>query len=244
MTAREFVVIATQRTGSTLLVRSLDSACDIFCAGEIFHSGPRTLHREFQYPYLKRSRNIIGRAAALVLQKGRVQRHLAHFYGTAGQDVRAVGFKLMVSQADRNPAILGWLQRRRVTAIFLHRQNTFDAALSYCMAALTGRYHSDRMNGAAKQEPVTIDEADFGGYFRACASDRARLFDIHASLGGLLVAYEDMVEDWNGSIARIGETLNIRGLRVEQSLDKLSGGAKPLIANERALRARFEVVPA
>jgi hypothetical protein len=222
------------------LVRSLDSLPDIFCAGEIFYFGPRTLHSEFQYPYPKRGRNVIARAAAILLQKGRVRRHLAHFYETAGIDVRAVGFKLMISQADRYPATVSWFQERRVTAIVLHRQNTFDAAMSYCMAALTGRYHSDRETNVAKQEPVTIGENDFAGYFRACARDRARLLELHRSLGGLLLAYEELVGDWDTSIARIGEYLNIGDLHVKQSLDKLSAAAKPLIANEQALRARFE----
>jgi LPS sulfotransferase NodH len=240
MGCREFVVIASQRTGSTLLVRSLDTASHIFCAGEIFHPGPQTLHREFQYPYLRPGRNLLARVTAPLLQKGKVRRHLNHFFGTAGQGVQAVGFKLMVSQADRYPAILDWLRRRRAIAIVLQRQNTFDAALSYCMASLTGRYHSDRTIEVEKRDPVTISDADFGRYFQACARDRARLLDLHVSLGGMLLSYEDLVGDWDGSIARIGEHLDIRGLHVAKSLDKLSGPAKALIANEDALRARFQ----
>lgn len=239
-TAREFVVVAAQRTGSTLLVRSLDSVPEIFCAGEIFHAGPRTHHREFQYPYQGRPSGLLVRVARRLLQGRRVRSHLAHFYGEAGKGVLAVGFKLMASQADRFPAIVGVLREREVTRIFLHRRNAFDAALSYCMAATTGRYHSDRRANSAVPETVTFDEADFERYFRACLEDRARLLELHGALGGVMLAYEDLERDWDGTIARIGDSLGVHALRAGKSLEKLSGADRPRVANEDALRRRFE----
>jgi LPS sulfotransferase NodH len=239
MPAHRFVVLSSQRTGSTLLVRSLDSVPEIFCAGEIFHFGKHTHHREFQYPYLKPGKNALARAAAVLLQKRRLERHLAYFYGRAGEGVCAVGFKLMVSQAGRYPAIVGWLRRHSLTAIVLYRRNTFDATLSYCMARMTGRYHSDRAESQAKAEPVTIDETEFAHCFDSCAADRERLLELHRSLGGVLVAYEDMVRDWDRTIATIGEHLGLSRLRVPMSLERISGSAGTEIANEGELRARY-----
>jgi LPS sulfotransferase NodH len=234
----EFIVLSSQRSGSTLLVKSLDTAPEIFCAGEIFHPGERTLHREFQFPYLRPNGRLLARITDRFLQSRRVERHLEHFFGSAGAGVRAAGFKLMVSQAEKFRATVSWLKRRRARVICLYRRNTFDTAMSYFLAAHTGRFHSDRpvVSGTAK---LTVTTAEFRKYFQHCEKDRARVLELQGSLGGMLVAYEDLVEHWNASIGRIGEYLDVEGLSVPMALEKLGEETEVRIVNEGELRRRF-----
>jgi hypothetical protein len=232
-------VISSQRCGSTLLVKSLDSCPDIFCAGEIFHPGARTLHREYQFPDLRRDAGLASRILARLLRSRRVERHLDNFYRAAGSGVRAVGFKLMISQAEKFRAILPWLKRRQVRSICLYRRNAFDAAMSYALAARTGKFHSDRPSGDFGLEGLMVDAEEFAGYFRHCVSDRARILDVHRLLGGMLVAYEELVGNWNMWIGRIGGHVGVEHLSVPMTLEKLGGESRPRIANEDELRHRF-----
>jgi len=49
-----FVILTTQRSGSTVLTRTLDEHPDIFCAGEIFHEFKTNIHHaEWYFPNWK-----------------------------------------------------------------------------------------------------------------------------------------------------------------------------------------------
>jgi LPS sulfotransferase NodH len=239
ITVSDFVVVSGQRCGSTLLVKSLDSSPEIFCAGEIFHPGARTLHREYQFPDLRRDAGLASRILARPLRSRRVERHLENFYRAAGSGVRAVGFKLMISQAEKYRAILPWLKGRKVRVICLYRRNAFDAAMSYALAARTGQFHSDRPSGDPGPEGLMLDAEDFAGYFRHCASDRARILDVHRMLGGVLLSYEELIRDWDMWIDRIGAHVGVERLSVPMILEKLGAESRPRIANEDELRQRF-----
>ena len=52
---KEFVVLSGQRSGSTLVIRSLDTSPDIYCAGEILHplKKSRIHHIDWKHRYVK-----------------------------------------------------------------------------------------------------------------------------------------------------------------------------------------------
>lgn len=237
---RMFAIIASQRTGSTLLVRSLDSSPDIFCAGELFHTGPNVHHREYQYP----CRYLGSRGLARLVERfgsgSRVHRHLDNFYKMAGEGMAAVGFKVMVSQIRARPAIIDFLRDHGVTRLFLYRQDTFATALSYYRAKVSGKFHSNR--SARSQEPlsVTADEAQFRTLFEYCQHDKLQLQELHSRYGGRLIAYEDMVSGWDAFIAAFGADIDLPGLRVHKALMPVGSGSTTVcIANEDTLRYHF-----
>lgn len=235
-----FAVIATQRTGSTLLVRSLDSSPDIFCAGEIFRSGPHIYHGEFSYSHSMLGSNFIGKLADRLVGKRRVARHLDRFYGQAGRGVRAVGFKVMASQLRRHRAILDSLRERDAKLVFLHRRDSFATAISYCKARATGVFHSDRVGGSNDAESFAADPGEFGELLRRCESEKSEILSLHASVGGMLLAYEDMSYDWVGFIRSVGHALGIDGLTLPPALEKLGTAAPRIrIENEAELRRAF-----
>jgi LPS sulfotransferase NodH len=240
ISGRPFVIVATQRTGSTLLVRSLDASQQVFCAGEIFRAGPRVHHPEYRFPETLMGSRSLARLELGFIQKVRVKRHLKWLFSTAGAGVRAVGFKLMISQLGRFRSLMPTLVGLGATRFFLCRQDSFATALSYFKAKASGVYHSDRATRRAEQLKISADIGEFHALLDKCESHKGEIYALHAKYGGHLLAYEELVSDWDGVISSIGQDLGISDFRVPAMLDRLS--AMPtdvLVENEPDLRRRF-----
>jgi len=222
--ATPYVIVTSQRTGSTLLVRSLDQSDGVMCAGEIFHSGPNQFHAEFKFPRRVFRNHWLTRFVDVHLSKRRIRRHLARFYAAAGQGASAVGFKLMVSQSRTFPDIIPILQGMGVVFVFLCRDDTRATARSYYRARTSRVFHSGAHAVSAEGASAPVDEAEFKRLLVACESDKRQLMQLHERLGGPLFSYEEMTADWDAFIARFGEAIGIRGLRVPQVLSKLRPG--------------------
>ncbi|MBU2103030.1 MAG: hypothetical protein ABH865_00115 [Candidatus Omnitrophota bacterium] len=128
----KFVICATPRSGSTLLVHMLNFHPSIHCEFEVLRSRPL-----FPTMYLE------GRCASL-------------------KEKQVYGCKIMVHQiTDLRYAssrdFLGGLNRRGWKIVVLNRRNIFMQAISSCVARVTGRWTSTA--GAAPQtpEPVSIE---------------------------------------------------------------------------------------
>ncbi len=239
---RPFVVVATQRTGSTLLVRSLDASPLVFCAGEIYRTGPHIHHSEYCFPQSMAGSQHLAFLGNSFFQKRRIERHLGHFYHAAGTGVRAVGFKVMVSQSKQFDELLPTLARLGVVRLFLYRNDSFATALSHLKARATGIYHSDRVDGPAASRVITADVHDFRTLLAKCESQRDELRDLHATYGGRLLTYEELTGDWDSAIASIGKDLGIADLRVPRVLEKLGTGAPAVrVENEADLRRQFAI---
>jgi len=238
MVRKSFVVITSQRTGSTLLVRSLDSSPFILCAGEIFYSGQGIHRPEFQYRYFARTK--VSKLFDLLLQKRRIERHLRWFYDEAAPNVAAIGFKLMVSHARTFPAIVPYLRRTGVLGFFLYRRDTFATALSYYRARVSGLYHTAHGLEVRSLQFVKVDEQEFERLLAVCKADQSAVLKLCDTYGGRLIAYEDMTTNWDDHIAAIGMALEMSDFRVEKMLSKIdSDGEKVQIINEPELRTRF-----
>lgn len=222
--ATRFVIVTSQRTGSTLLVRSLDQADEILCAGEIFHSGPNRFHAEFKFPRRIYRSHLITRFVDVQLSKGRIHRHLTNFYGVAGQRMTAVGFKLMISHTRTFPDIVPILEELGVSFVYLCRNDTFATARSYYRARVTRVFHKGTSDTTAGDALTSADDVEFKRMMAVCESDKQQLLQLRERLDGPLLSYEEMVADWDGFILRFGETIGISGLSVPQVLAKLRPG--------------------
>jgi len=234
-----FVLLTSQRTGSTLLVHSLALSQKILCAGEIFHTGRGILHPEFQYAYRWLGSVVLGRLRDTFAGRYRIRKHLRAFYLAADTGVEAVGFKLMVSQLRQFPAIMPTLVELGVRFLYLYRDETFATALSYCRAKATGVFHSDRADEAQEQS-IVISEKEFARILGKCTRDKQELIRFHQSHGGFLMRHEEMVANWDAFVEKLGVELGIDQLRIPKALSKLRVGVESArIANEAALLARF-----
>jgi LPS sulfotransferase NodH len=243
-TARPFAIVAAQRTGSTLLARSLDSSPFIYCAGEIFHDGSNIYHPEWRLPRPWPGVTMVDWLLGGRIQRSGIKRHLGRYFASAGESASAVGFKVMTPQLRRFPGLLPLLSDLGVTMLFLHRRDSFATALSYAKARFTNVYHSDRVVDNAGTTIVRMPDDEFGALLERCVRAKREVLALHRERGGTLLAYEDMVDDWSGVIASIGRLLDLPALQVEQTLDKLGrSGNRVIIENEDELRRRYYTAP-
>lgn len=237
---RPFVIIATQRTGSTLLVRSLDASPTIFCAGELFHEGRHVLHAEYGFPQELFGSRLLAYLADSIFSRTRIKNHLKYYFTTAGVDVRAVGFKVMVSQLRDYRALLPLLVELGAARLFLYRQDILATALSYLRAKLSGVYHSDRVDRTGDALTVTADVDEFRTLLERCESHKSALLALHSTHGGTLLRYEDMETDWNAFVRSVGNEIGIQDLRLPTALEKLGRDIPAArIDNEDTLRKQF-----
>src|SRR5689334_11271874 len=101
-----FVVFTTPRTGSSLLITTLDTHPEIFCAGELFFLKGDIYHTEHKYPFWKfpinNKINYVINYPKLLLT---LNKFLNEFYGTDDRtdNIKAKGFKLMHFQTYYTP---------------------------------------------------------------------------------------------------------------------------------------------
>lgn len=141
--AKDFLVLTTQRTGSTWLMDRLNNSPEVEGHVELFYydvrrEPPRAGCNSFpRYVEMMRDEKLGGRPFS-------VWRYLDRFYSRK----KATGFKLMYSQLRVYPEILPWLAWHRIPIVNLVRENHFDIVISETLAASVGSSHA------------TVDEYD------------------------------------------------------------------------------------
>jgi len=140
----KFVILSTQRSGSAFMVTSLTSHPDIHCYREVFlptNPKPET-YRTYRLQSLPR------KMAHLFQRKQLIDNYLTSLY--ADDQVKALGFKFMYSQAEKLPDVVTWLKDHEVRVIHLIRVNTLKKIVSGETAKTRKLYHSTKPVEAIK----------------------------------------------------------------------------------------------
>ena len=162
----KFVLVGTQRSGTTLVRSALGSHPEILCLGEVFllnktarmQGGPMmgkdlsagfSSWRELNYQrYLERS--MVRQLGHWLFRGGVTRRYLDELYATPGY--QAIGFKLMANQIRKFPAVLPYIENNGIRVVHVLRENPFDILLSRLALYARGYAHSASQAG----EAVTI----------------------------------------------------------------------------------------
>jgi len=135
-----FVVLTTQRSGSTYLVRALNSHPDITCYGELFISRETHRHvggdRRF-FHYLDES--YTRRLLHPFRRRHDIDAFLREMLVARGAG-RVAGFKLMYDQLEWH--LRAWITDNPVSIIHLVRGNCFSSLLSREVARHSGVAHT------------------------------------------------------------------------------------------------------
>ena len=238
-----FVVLSTQRSGSTWVVDMLTSHPRVVAYSELFmHGGQGTPRwgQEKDLPYWQ----------TFIADKrgGRLARpvHLWRYLGQALEErpgVDAIGFKLMYSQLTRisrplMPAL--WLKRVRI--IHLIRRNALDVVLSKeAGAARQGKLHA-RDGDQVERVRLNLDTQSLLRrmtlHERGIAGARVRFRKV--GLPYTEVIYEDLAAD-EGGFAELFEFLGVEPAPVTSSLQKLNPTShEELIENYGEVREALE----
>lgn len=133
-----FVVLSTQRSGSTWVVDMLDSHPRVSCYGELLLPEGTGKHPVGAQDTVPLSDVLRERRSGSLARHLEGWRYLDRLYG--GQ-AESVGFKLMYAQVRAFPWLLAYLAVRRVKVLHVVRTNKFDQVLSRIVARETDQYH-------------------------------------------------------------------------------------------------------
>lgn len=207
MTTR-FILLASQRTGSTLIWRTLAQHPQIHARGELF---------------LANSQDPDSHAAAVAASRlaswrARIapERFAARFLTStleAGPGIAATGFKLMYSQIP--PGFWGWSAREKPLFIHLQRRNLLKILISKAAAEHSGIRHRNAAEGHAFEAFELPVEGLIGKLerLRADIEKHERLLEDHRVT---TVYYEDLLDDPERFFAELESFL---GVKPEQALN-------------------------
>lgn len=244
----KFVILTTQRTGSTWVRTLLNSHPAIASYGELFldygrgfpsHAQFAPLDIEFFESWLTREA-----AAPSPLSRARLSwRYLDLLYSRVRRK-EIVGFKLMYSQLKKNPALFGYFLTSRVHVLHLTRRNLLDIVVSNAVAKARGQSHA--LEGESLRETmVWLDPHTTRR--RIAELERQIAFMKLALRASPLPVHELIYERLRAEPDGLTSTLRFLGLDASQqesltsSLQKLNSGSKSeMIVNwdelEKSLR--------
>lgn len=201
----KFVLAGTQRAGTSLVNSTLNSHSRIRCYGEVFlYAKGKGRNMPGSYRRFVESRGWRGWLQHYLNRPASMRRCLDELYALDGFD--AVGFKLMLSQALRDPAIVDYLVDLDVKVVFLVRWNVLKTHLSRVSAKKRGLYISkEKVN----VEKVRIDTKHLLRHLQAIAGEQLLWRRIFSKLRSIEVFYEDVVKDKPAQLARIEQFLGV-----------------------------------
>lgn len=243
-----FVILATQRTGSTWLTDMLDSHPAISSHEELFLPadedrrswGPA--YQEFFDNYYQRQ---VKRQWPLTRLFWGV-RYLEDLYAPR-TGTEAIGMKLMYSQLKQRPWLLAYMVLRRVRIVHLVRTNALDVILSGATARARSQYHALASDPVAPST-VNLPAEDLVSELESLqhSVERIRLLLRLLPAPSVEVSYEELTRDDGNAFRPVFGLLGVEPRRLSSRFAKLNRKPKSeLIANyaevERALSGtRFE----
>lgn len=224
---KKFIVIATQRTGSTLLLNTLRSHSNILCYSEIFKE-----HNQPLWGYYNIDEKLYK------LAQRNPQKYLQFFFRDYSEQVRAVGFKLMYNQISLKniKKILRIFDKENDLIIHLKRLNKLKMYVSHKLAESNGIYSllkDDVLKNLNKQklsykvEKLYVDKESFIDYVKRIENYEREYDSLLKSYNYINMYYEDLEKNIIDSINQIIKKLNLNieplvVIHEKQNKEKLS----------------------
>ena len=202
---QKFVLAGMQRAGTSLVNSTLDTHSRIRCYGEVFlYAQGRGSNMPGSYRRFVEARGWTGWLQHYLNRPALIRRCMDETYATEGFD--AVGFKLMLSQAQHNPAITDYLVEHGVNVVFVVRRNMLKTHLSRVSAKQRNLYI---VKEQVKVSKVRIETRNLLRYLQEIAGEQQAWQRILGGLPHIEVFYEDVVRDKPAELARIEDFLGV-----------------------------------
>ena len=230
-----FVCVGYARTGSTLLMRSLNNHSRIVGFGEIVKNVDRYPHH---YHELENSAALFERDPVAFLRT-----KVFRAYPPA---VAAVGFKIFYHHAPRDTA---WgrqvwdylLEQPELRVLHLRRRNALKTLLSEKQAGETEEWIK-YSNGQDKPVHIAPDEA--AAFFARLAAWEAEVETLFAAQPRCEIIYEQLTRDLPGELARIQHFLGVPHEPVSPGTEKRPRRTLAAqIDNYAELKEQFRATP-
>jgi hypothetical protein len=231
----QFVCVGSPRTGSTLLMRSLNNHSRIVGFGEIVKDIDRY---PAHYHEFENSRSLFERDPARFLQTKVFRKY--------PPSVDAVGFKIFYHHAPRDTtwgrSVWDYLLRRPdIKVLHLKRRNLLKTFLSRKQAGQTGEYikYSD-----GQQRTVSLDYDEALAFFEQMKASEAQYDALFAGRPMLEVIYEDVTRDYTAQMRGIQAFLGVEYEAIDPGTEKRpSRSLASQIENYAELKERFRATP-
>lgn len=211
----KFIVLSTQRSGSSYLCSLLDKHPDIRCVEEIFmprNRNPVTYRTWRNASFGRKLKHLFTRQES-------IDAYLEEL--CAGQPkLDAFGFKLMYGQVARYPEILNWCKRNDVRVVHLIRKNALKMVVSRQVALKRGVYLSTR-----PVEAVTVNLDTRRLIPELQQSDRLVQHnrELFSMLPCIETSYEEVMKDRDEQLRRVQTFLGCHvNLQLSSELVKTS----------------------
>lgn len=228
----KFILLSRSRSGSTVLIRSLDKHSQIFCAGEIFNDDGGIYRVEWEFPTINFLKNTIfnirliknihlNKILNILLGVFRTNSHLKNFYKYAAKNNnRPAGFKLMLSHSLFFPITKLWIKNQNIKKIVLVRENTLAIHISHLKSKKDGYSHLKKGEKVSNQK-VFIDTSNLIRRLRKIEKDNNKLKKIAGKSNSLLITYEEIYK-WGMLTNKICDFLEVDKESIAPVLKKRS----------------------
>lgn len=235
--AHKFVLVGTQRSGTTLVQTALDSHPDILCEGELFHMRrlfreiPKENYGEPGYRWWLGRR--LDRWAGHAMWRHAVVREYLEWFISMHQSP-ALGFKLMWNQTGRFPEALSFVRRNNFLLLHVRRRNSLRSLVSRFAAGARGIHHSTEKVSTPR---VTVPVDRLLPILQTISVENDNWKKLGNELPYLCVDYEDYVVDTQIENRRMLNFLGVSAdIPIQSPLVKLTpNNLRDVIANYEAV---------
>ncbi|MDA7836629.1 sulfotransferase [Salibacteraceae bacterium] len=213
-----FVIFGHARSGSSLLVKLLQSHPNVLCFGELFVRSRIGFSVESFDNFNPDLLEMRDSKPELFLNE--------YVFSPYKKEVHSVGFKLFPEQIDSNEIVWNWLSdNSKLKVIHLERSNRFAAFCSQKMAQKTGKYGINDKNQRLN-ETLILDPLECLQYFELREQMEQKGIEFFANHDVLKLDYEDLDHNIDETLAKILNFLGVAhtGLKT----DKLKQEVRPL----------------
>lgn len=237
-----FVIVGTQRTGTTLIRTSLDSHPEVACSGEVFKTGRRPYKEPDGYWAFCREAPL-NRLRHYVARRRNCQVFLTRLLSRPG--ARAIGFKMMYSHALRYPQVIDYIRRGGLRVIHVTRRNYLRTLISRDVARLTGVYHRTAGSATSSRESITLDPSTLVQRLQNVSREEQAWDELlrgHSAVHKL--SYEDFVESRAAVTQGLLQFLELGYATLSSTLEKLNpSDLRQLIRNYDEVEAVLKPTP-
>ena len=202
-----FILLGTQRTGSTVVCNSLADHPQVLQYGELFHRVELNRVTEAARQTIGVER-CLSNGFPVCRDSDNGDEYLAKLFSQSTRE-QAIGFKMMCNHARKGPIASAWDYLDRHTEIrILHmqRRNWLKPLISIVRTGRTSVWHSMK---SMTTEPFDIPPALCQEYFDEMERWRDMIQPLLANHPVLALEYQQLLEDFSGTMARTCDFLEV-----------------------------------
>lgn len=209
-----FVVITSQRSGSTWFTKLLDSHESVICVGEIFKSDDKIRYPE--YAFIRyRKKNIRNKILNLINSDLLINEHLDNFYTTFNNPS---GFKLMNNHIKTAPVLIKYIIKNNIKPIILIRKNILQKTMSKMYSITSGKWDNFRKN--EYPEKVNINIRTLLLELNNAVQEEQDLMNFSNLTNSLTLSYENLYRNPKSELNRVFDRLEVQNQQFNFKIEK------------------------